>query len=130
MGTRVGQNCIYIYAVCDHTCDEIPAKYTVLHRLCMVLANPWRYSPKMLTKMALTCLSLSRMLKASTTCRASRGFYEDKGSLEKNSSPWFKRKKENGRHLTETSEGASLATLRNGEAHHALNVCVHMHVCV
>ena len=29
-----------------------------------------------------------------------------------------------------TNVGASLATLRNGKAHHARNVCVHMHVCM
>lgn len=33
------------------------------------MQNNTTNSPKMLTRMALTCLSLNRMLKASTTCR-------------------------------------------------------------
>jgi hypothetical protein len=33
-------------------------------------------------------------------------------------------------HKSRTSVGASLATLKIGEAHHARNMCMHMHACV
>jgi hypothetical protein len=36
----VGQNRIYIYAVCERICDWIPAKKTYIHCVYMVLASP------------------------------------------------------------------------------------------